>query len=165
MKLFKKITKAIVLASILTMLGVSLLSNVNTSAQVPVPVSPPTGTTTGATGGGATNAGAITINPTVLCNSANGCPVLGTNINAADKNKLSAFILSIARFITFIAGAIAVVVIVISGVQRMNISDAEAAKNSDKNLTNAAIGLAIAILAYTIVGVLSVFLVGNFFGN
>jgi hypothetical protein len=76
---------------------------------------------------------------------------------------VASFILSIARFITYIAGAIAVIIIVISGIQRMNISDADAAKNSNNNLTNAAIGLAIAILAYTIVGVLSVFLTGSFF--
>ncbi len=81
----------------------------------------------------------------------------------ATKGGIAAFILQIARFITYIAGAIAVIMIVIAGVQRMNSTDADAAKNSNTNITNAAVGLAIAILAYTIVGVLSVFLIGNFF--
>jgi hypothetical protein len=102
-----------------------------------------------------------------VCNdgvNAGQCALVQPPANGATNGpEISKFILSIARFITYIAGAIAVVVIVISGVQRMNISDADAAKNSTNNLTNAAIGLAIAILAYTIVGVLSVFLTGSFF--
>jgi hypothetical protein len=153
-KITKSIFKGLTMLSILSFGIVSLTASINTSAQ--------TNTTTGTR---ATNASGITISNNVLCGGdGNQCPVLGKAANAApSKEGLSVLILLVARFITYIAGAIAVVVIVISGVQRMNISDADAAKNSTNNLTNAAIGLAIAILAYTIVGVLSVFLTGSFF--
>ncbi len=141
--------KILISLSLLTILfgGLISLTNVQTNAQQ------------------ATNANQIIIEPKVICNNADGsCPVVGKSFGIGNKNVLSSFILQIARFITYIAGAIAVIVIVISGVQRMNSTNADAAKNSNTSITNAAIGLAVAILAYTIVGVLSVFLVGSFFG-
>jgi hypothetical protein len=166
MQNIKKITSSIfnglTALSILSLGIVCLTSTITTSAQGTLGGTNNTTTTTGTR---ATNASGITIGNNVLCGGdGNQCPVLGKAANATpSKEGLSVVILAIARFITNIAGAIAVVIIVISGVQRMNISDADAAKTSNNNLTNAAIGLAIAILAYTIVGVLSVFLVGSFF--
>jgi Type IV secretion system pilin len=142
-KLVKKIILGTLVLSAIAVVGVSLFGAIGASAQ-----------------------NGIEVLGSKVCNdgiSAGQCAFIQPGV--ASKGGVAAFILSIARFITYIAGAIAVVIIVIAGVQRMNISDAEAAKTSDKNITNAAIGLAIAILAYTIVGVLSVFLVGNFFGN
>jgi hypothetical protein len=141
-KLIQKIILGTLALSVIVVVGVTLFSAVYTSAQIQ------------------TLENAVCSTGNQLDKAARCAfiqPGQGTRAGIAS------FILQIARFITYIAGAIAVVIIVISGVQRMNISDAKAAETSNKNLTNAAVGLAIAILAYTAVGVLSVFLVGSFF--
>jgi hypothetical protein len=146
-KLVKKIILGTLIISAVAVVGVTLFGTVNTLAQATT---------------GIPNLGRAVCSSGPNLDSRANCAFI--NPEDATRGGIANFILKIARFITFIAGAIAVVVIVISGVQRMNISDAKAYESSNKNLINAAIGLGIAILAYTIVGVLSVFLVGNFFG-
>ena len=150
--LFKKLVVSAVMFSAITLAGFVMTSSVTSFAQ--------NGIETFGTKvcSGVDKSGALV---------AANCPLV--NLNPNDNRpvplKIASFILSIARVITYIAGAIAVIVIVISGVQRMNSADADAAKKSNERITQAAIGLAVAVLAYTIVGVLSAFLVGNFFGD
>jgi Type IV secretion system pilin len=95
-----------------------------------------------------------------------GCPGIGDPgaiFSGTDdpKTTISKFILGVAQFLTFISVAVAVIFIVYGGYQWMNVSDPKGAEAGKSTVTNAAIGLAIAILAYTIVGLLAGGLQGN----
>jgi Type IV secretion system pilin len=94
------------------------------------------------------------------------CPLIGDPKGAfgegTDLRKtISDFILGAARILTFIAVAVAVIYMVWGGYQWMNVNDPDGAKKGQQTVTNSAIGLAVAILAYTIVGLLAGALQGD----
>lgn len=92
-----------------------------------------------------------------LCSGAS-CPVIGNPESVkGDRNSLANLIIGIARFITFVVGALAVLFLVYGGILFVTDNGSgESAKKGKTILINAVIGLIIAIVAYTIVG-----LVGN----
>ena len=100
---------------------------------------------------------------TELCNGST-CP---GGINATDATALAGengvlnLLLGIANFITFIAGGIAVIAMVIGGIYYITANgDEEKASKGKSILINASIGLAVTIVAYTIV-----FLISSALGN
>jgi len=94
---------------------------------------------------------------TRLCGG-NPCPVIANPESVeGDRNSLANLIIGIARFVTFVVGAVAVLFLVYGGVLFVTDNgDGNSAKKGKLVLINAVIGLIIAIVAYTIVG-----LVGN----
>jgi Type IV secretion system pilin len=163
----KSIIKTLSIFSLFATLVVAGLSNVNASAQCTTaaqinanPACRGVTTTNGTTGG------ASGLTPNVCPN--NQCPVINNaaNLKIADKTAVSNFILSIARFFTFIAAAIAVLFIVYGGYLYIaDGGDDKRAATGKKVLINALIGLAVAILAYTIVTFIGSTLEGNLVGS
>ena len=96
-----------------------------------------------------------------LCGTG-GCPLISKPSEVAGtgniKEGVSSLIIEVAKVMTYIAVAVAIVFMVYGGYMWMNVNDPKGAETGQKIVTNSAIGLAIAILAYTIVGLLSSFL-------
>jgi Type IV secretion system pilin len=164
----KSIIKNLSIFSLFATLVVAGLSNVNASAQTVCPngIRVPTGAACPGTTSTGTTGGASGLTPNVCPN--NQCPVFNNaaNLKIADKNAVSNFILSIARFFTFIAAAIAVLFIVYGGYLYIGDGgDDKRAATGKKVLINALIGLAVAILAYTIVTFIGSTLEGNLVGS
>lgn len=88
------------------------------------------------------------------------CPLVDTDFKA-DKDSVLAFIVSFARFITFIGVGLAVLFLVWSGIQFI-IGRGEDAK---KNLISTIIGLVVIIVAYTVVSIIVGLLQGNALGD
>ena len=90
------------------------------------------------------------------------CPLIGNPQGVVGdgniKEGVSSLIIEVAKVMTYIAVAVAIVFMVYGGYMWMNVNDPKGAETGQKIVTNSAIGLAIAILAYTIVGLLSSFL-------
>jgi Type IV secretion system pilin len=164
----KSIIKTLSIFSLFATLVVVGLSNVNASAiscfngrqyvEVAGTVCPTAGSVGGTSG----------LTPNVCPN--NQCPVFNNagagGSGLADKNAVSNFILSIAKFFTFIAAAIAVLFIVYGGYLYIaDGGDDKRATTGKKVLINALIGLAVAILAYTIVTFIGSTLQGNLVGS
>jgi Type IV secretion system pilin len=86
------------------------------------------------------------------------CPLIadpqGTVGGGDLRGTISTFILGAARILTFIAVSVAIVFMIWGGYQWMNVNDPKGAENGQKTVTNASIGLAVTILAYTIVGLI-----------
>ena len=93
------------------------------------------------------------------------CALVANPLNTVSGNSrqtIFAFIISIARLLTFLAAAIAIVFLIYGGYQYITDDGSEAnAKKGKLIITNAVIGLAIAILAYTIVGLVLGLLAGD----
>jgi Type IV secretion system pilin len=101
-----------------------------------------------------------------VCPTADGCPGISNPeaiFGGTDdpKQKIADFLLGVAKFLTFIAVSVAVIFMVWGGYQWMNVTDPKGAEAGKTTVTNAAIGLAVAILAYTIVALLAGGLTGN----
>ncbi len=85
--------------------------------------------------------------------SATGSQFLGTN---GSQNNIATFILNIAKFLTYIAGAVAVLFLVYGGfLIIVDNGDEARSKKGKKILFNALYGLIITIIAYTIVNFIS----------
>jgi hypothetical protein len=99
-----------------------------------------------------------------LCNSS--CPVIATPPTTTNRNDLAAFILNVARFITFLGGAVAVLFLVYGGI--LYITDngsGDSAKKGKAILISAVTGLVVVIVAYTAVGLISGLVQGNLFAS
>lgn len=84
------------------------------------------------------------------------CPLIDTTFTPT-KETIAVFIISLARFITYIAGALAVLFLVIAALTIMTDSgDGKRSKAGWANIRSTIIGLVIVIVAYTIVA-----LIGN----
>jgi hypothetical protein len=98
----------------------------------------------------------------VLC-GAGGCPVTGDrDLSTANQDTIAGFIISIAQFLTFIVGALAVLFLVYGGflyVFNPGGGD-DNVKKGQSIVRNALIGLILAIVAYTLVS-----LVGGLAGS
>jgi Type IV secretion system pilin len=167
----KTIVKTLSVIAIFTALSITSLSNVNASAIVCAGVESgyngcPATTGTANTGG---STGNQDLTPNNLCGNANKCPLIGTAAatggKLATREGVSNFILNIARFLIYIASAISVIFIVWGGYQYINAADPKGAENGKKILINAIIGLAVCILAVTIVTFLGSTLEGNLVGS
>ncbi len=161
--ILKLITKSIAIVSLVLALSTIFVS-IPASAQA-VAQQAPTGITAGTAPRPATTTGTNKLTPDVCSGS---CPLTGSsNIGATlgSKKGLSDFILNVAKFLTYIAAAIAVVFMVWGAYNWMNVADPKGAETGQKIVTNAAIGLAIAILAYTIVSLIGNTLQGNLLGG
>jgi hypothetical protein len=81
------------------------------------------------------------------------------------RTSITSIILTVAQFLTYIAVAVAIIYIVWGGYKWMDVNDPKGAETGQKIVTNAAIGLAVAILAATLVGLLANFLQGDISGG
>ena len=86
--------------------------------------------------------------------------------STTNQNAIFKFIITIAQWLTFIAGAVAALFMVIGGYYFISANgDEEKVTKGKQTLIWASIGLATAILAYTIVTLISGFLAGNSLGD
>ena len=163
----KSIIKTLSVFSLFATLIVAGLSNVNASAGLCADgtlkpectgTSPRNAGIAGVPGGNLTGP---------VC-PATGCPLLGNAASAgiADRATVSNFILNFARFFIYIAAAISVLFIVYGGYLYIgDAGDQKRAETGKKVLINAVIGLAVCILAITIVSFIAGTLEGNLVGN
>jgi Type IV secretion system pilin len=162
----KSIIKTLSVFSLFATLVVAGLSNVNASA-----ITCFDGTrnveVNAATCPRAAGSGNSDLTPNNLCGT--NCPLLGpsaTSGKLVNRAGVSDFILNIARFLIYIASAISVLFIVWGGYQYISDGgDAKRAETGKKILINALIGLAICILAVTIVTFIGSTLEGNLVGS
>ena len=100
-----------------------------------------------------------------VCISSNGgkCAIVCNFKSLNTTQEIVGVILRIAQFLTAIAVALAVLAIVYGGFKYMNPTDAKGAESGKTILVNAAIGLAIAILAGTIVTLVKGAVSGSYF--
>ena len=119
---------------------------------------------------GANNTMTINLNaielPVAKDTCGGACPLIGDPGAVAGqgqdlKKVISDFILGAAKILTFIAVAVSILYMIWGGYTWMDVNNPDGAKKGQQIVTNAAIGLAISILAYTIVGLLTGFLTGD----
>ena len=72
-------------------------------------------------------------------------------------------IISIARILTYITGALAVLFVVYGGLRYLTAQDEKGAGDARVIIRNAIVGLVIAVVAYSIVSIVSGLLSGSFF--
>ncbi len=77
------------------------------------------------------------------------------------RGTIANFILGAARILTFLAVAVAIVYMIWGGYRWMDVNDPKGAETGQKIVTNASIGLAVTILAYTVVGLIAGALQGD----
>ena len=170
--MFSKLIKIISAASLFLVLGSFVFATPVTEARTAQECTANGGTVvTNANGGascstgtaGAGNAKNIP-GSTVLCGSG-GCPIVGnTGASAlASRDGIVGLIIKVAQFLSFISVGVAVLVIVYGGYLYLNPTDAKGAEKGKTTLVNAAIGLAIALTAATIVTIVSGLLTGSYF--
>jgi hypothetical protein len=100
-----------------------------------------------------------------LCGKGN-CNGISNVNDLSGREGIVKALVGIAQFLTFIAAGVAVLFMVFGGYKYMSSNgDSERAESGKSTLVNASIGLAIAILAYTIVFILSQVLSGNLLGG
>lgn len=172
--MFSKLIKIISAASLFLVLGVAMTVTPTAYAQTvgqpcgtggTFQLNQATNTIQCANGGGATGTAGARVLPGAsdLCGSG-GCPITGTNTTPiTNQQQIIALIIRVARFLSYISVGVAVVVIIYGGYLYLNPADAKGAETGQKVLVNAAIGLAIAITAVTIVTILSGILTGSYF--
>ncbi len=94
----------------------------------------------------------------VICGGS--CPLIDSTFSLTKEN-ITAFIIAFARFLTYIAVALSVLMIVFAGVQFI-VGQREAGR---KRLVSALIGLVVVIVAYTIIAFIVGFLQGDVLGS
>ena len=171
--MFSKLIKIISVASVFLTLGLAFVATPSVSAAVgDACVSGGVAgviarTTAGGegcnTGGSGRANGPVTVpGATELCGGS--CPVTGANSTPINSQRgVVDLLIRIARFLSYISVGVAVLVIIYGGYLYLNPADAKGAETGQKVLVNAAIGLAIAITAVTIVTILSGILTGSYF--
>lgn len=105
-----------------------------------------------------TEAATLTPSRELICGGS--CPLFDSDFNFTIEN-LARFIVSIARFLTFLGVLLAVFFLVFAGIQFI-IGKEEEAK---ENIRTTLIGLVIIIIAYTAVSLIVSLLQGNFLGS
>jgi hypothetical protein len=95
------------------------------------------------------------------------CPLIGDDtLSNLDQEAVAQFIIAFASFFSYIAVAVAVLFLVISGLQLVtDTGDGKRAESAKKNFMTTIIGLVLVIVAFTIVQVLSNFLAGDVLGD
>jgi hypothetical protein len=153
MSIFKKISNYITALSFLLLLIVPVfVANIPVSSQIVLPNS---GNLCGT--GATSNAG-------TKCPG--GVDTTKVTSSTTNQNAIFGFIITIAQWLTFIAGAVAALFMVIGGYYFISANgDEEKVTKGKETLIWASIGLATAILAYTIVTLISGFLAGNSLGD
>lgn len=97
----------------------------------------------------------------------NDCPLIGNPVKIkGDQNSIASFIVAVAQALTYIVGALAVLFLVYGGFLFVTDSgDGKRAGSGKQILTNAVIGLILAIVAGTIVAVVGNIVSGNSIGG
>jgi hypothetical protein len=96
--------------------------------------------------------------PTGLEICGGDCPIVKNPTVSGDKTlqkTISEIVIKAAQFLTFIGVSISIVYMVWGGYKWMDVNDPKGAETGQKIVTNAAIGLVVIILAYTIVGLIT----------
>ena len=97
-------------------------------------------------------------NPLNVCDGATNNCLDGTSTlaNGTDGQSIARVIISIARILTFISGAIAILILVVSGVRMISSNgDQKVYGDSLKAIQYSIIGLVIAVIAYSVISILS----------
>ncbi|MBC7471688.1 MAG: hypothetical protein H7196_00275 [candidate division SR1 bacterium] len=92
----------------------------------------------------------------VLCSNNTACPITGNRDLSTDGGGVegtTAFIISIARTITYITAGLAILFLVIGGVRYLISSDEKGVSAARLVIQNSIIGLVVAILAYAIISI------------
>jgi Type IV secretion system pilin len=164
--MFSKLIKIISAASLFLVLGVAMTVSPTVSAFTAAECAAQglgvnaAGQCGPVTGTGATT-GTLPKVPSAQTICSGNCPI--TNTAPTSAPQIVTLIISIARFLSYIAVGVAVIVIIYGGYLYLNPADAKGAETGQKVLVQAAIGLAIALTAVTIVTILSQILTGSYF--
>jgi Type IV secretion system pilin len=166
--MFSKLIKIISAASLFLVLGVAMTVSPTVNAFTAAECAAQGLGVNVAGQCGVPNTGAGTNGPvkvpgaTELCGGS--CPITGANSTPINSQQgVVALLIRVARFLSYISVGIAVLVIIYGGYLYLNPADSKGAETGQKVLVNAAIGLAIAITAVTIVTILSGILTGSYF--
>ena len=113
-----------------------------------------------------TNAASSPLLPsdTVLCKGS-ACGIGDSSSVAGGKAGIAETIISIARLLTYITGALAVLFVVYGGLRYLTAQDEKGAGDARVIIRNAVIGLVIAVVAFSIVSIVSGLLSGTFITN
>ncbi len=162
--MFSKLIKIISAASLFLVLGVAMTCTIGVSATGNCPGTETQTAPTTCSGGSTPTTTTTTVGARVpsaqqLCSGP--CPITSTAPTSAPA--IVSLIISIARFLSYISVGIAVIVIIYGGYMYLNPTDPKGAEQGSRILTQAAIGLAVALTAVTIVTILSQILTGSYF--
>ena len=118
-----------------------------------------------------TNAASSPLLPgdSVLCKDNTGgetaCGIGKGGSLTGGKQGIAETIISIARLLTYITGALAVLFVVYGGLRYLTAQDEKGAGDARVIIRNAVIGLVIAVVAFSIVSIVSGLLSGTFITN
>ena len=106
-----------------------------------------------------------TLSSTEIC-TGSACGITGgaTTFDGGAQGVVK-IILTIARLVTYIVGALAVLFLVFGGIRYLTAQDEKGAGDARTVIMNAVIGLIIAIVAFSIVSIVSNLVTGTFLGN
>lgn len=97
--------------------------------------------------------------------SDNACNAIGGGSTVKGATGVTNIIIQVARTITYIAGALAVLLLVYGGIRYLTASDEKTVGTARLIIQNAIIGLVIAILAFAIITIVINLLSGQFIGD
>lgn len=97
--------------------------------------------------------------------SNNACNAIGGESTVKGATGVTNITIQVARTITYIAGALAVLLLVYGGIRYLTASDEKAVGTARLIIQNAIIGLVIAILAFAIITIVINLLSGQFIGD
>ena len=100
----------------------------------------------------------------IICDNS-ACGLGNSTSVGTGKDGIVTTIISIARILTYITGALAVLFVVYGGLRYLTAQDEKGAGDARVIIRNAIVGLVIAVVAYSIVSIVSGLLSGSFFGN
>jgi hypothetical protein len=106
-----------------------------------------------------------TLSRQAICGANNDCAITGNGDTAGGVTGVAGILLNIARIVVYIVGALAVLFLVYGGVMYLTAGgDDGKVKSARAIITNAIIGLVIAIVAFSIVTIVQGLVSGQFIG-
>ena len=105
-----------------------------------------------------------TLSNNEICKGA-ACGVTGGATFDGGAQGVVGFLLTVARLITYVVGALAVLFLVYGGVRYLTAQDEKGATDARTVIMNAIIGLIIAIVAFSIVSIVQNLVGGQFLSN
>ena len=106
--------------------------------------------------------GSLLPGDSIICDG-DACGLGDSTSVGTGKKGIVETIIAVARILTYITGALAVLFIVYGGVRYLIAQDEKGAGDARIIIRNAVIGLVIAVVAYSIVSIVSGLLSGSFF--
>ena len=151
--MFKQLIKFIIASAMFTVIAFSAVSPITFAEDINISNN----------NGVTSNLRPITLPDVCIASNAGKCAIVNNAKGITSTQEIINIILRVAQFLTAVIVALAVLFIVYGGFKWMNPVDAKGADEGKKVLINSSIGLAIAILAGTIVTLVKGALSGSYF--